>query len=97
MIPDFEKLGEWAKENGIAETDKQKLIENPKVVDFYKKEIKALNNVKTGFKSFEQVTPFFLITKQFEVGDEMTNLHKMKRHLIAEKYKNKITALYASE
>ncbi|TGN08240.1 AMP-dependent synthetase/ligase [Leptospira ilyithenensis] len=97
VIPDFEKLGEWAKENGIGETDKQKLIENPKIVDFYKKEIKALNNVKTGFKSFEQVTPFFLITKQFEVGDEMTNLHKMKRHLIAEKYKNKITALYASE
>ncbi|TGN18510.1 AMP-dependent synthetase/ligase [Leptospira idonii] len=97
IIPDFDKLAEWTKENGISETDKQKLIENPKVVDFYKKEIKALNNTKTGFKSFEQVTPFFLITKQFEVGDEMTNLHKMKRHLIAEKYKEKIASLYATD
>ncbi len=72
-------------------------MKNPKVLDFYKKEIKALNNTKTGFKSFEQVTPFFLITKQFEVGDELTNLHKMKRHLITEKYKDKIAQLYAGD
>ncbi|TGM34409.1 AMP-dependent synthetase/ligase [Leptospira biflexa] len=97
VIPDFDQLIAWAKENGIGETDKQKLIENPKVLDFYKKEIKALNNTKTGFKSFEQVTPFILITKPFEVGDELTNLFKMKRHLITEKYKDKIAALYAGD
>jgi len=97
IVPDFEKLMEWTAENGITEKDPNKLIENPKVIDFFKKEIKSLNNTKTGFKSFEQVTPFFLITKQFEVGDELTNLFKMKRHLITEKYKPKITALYASD
>ncbi len=97
IVPDFDTLGVWAKENGVSETDKEKLITNPKVVDLYKKEIKALNNTKTGFKAFEQVTPFFLITKQFEVGDELTNLLKMKRHVIAEKYKDKISALYAAE
>lgn len=97
IVPNFETLAEWTAENGITEKDPNKLIENPKVIDFYKKEIKALNNTKTGFKSFEQVTPFFLITKQFEVGDELTNLHKMKRHLITEKYKAKITALYAGD
>lgn len=97
VVPDFDKLTEWAKENGISETDKQKLIDHPKVLDFYKKEIKALNNTKTGFKSFEQVTPFILITKPFEVGDELTNLFKMKRHLITEKYKDKITSLYAAD
>jgi long-chain acyl-CoA synthetase len=97
IVPDFDQLKEWAKENGITDVEPAKLIENPKVIDFYKKEIKALNNTKTGFKSFEQVTPFFLITKQFEVGEELTNLHKMKRHLITEKYKNKITALYAGD
>ncbi|WCL47901.1 AMP-dependent synthetase/ligase [Leptospira sp. GIMC2001] len=95
IIPDFEALGEWCKENGIEEKDKEKLIENPKVLDLYKKEIKSLNSTKTGFKSFEQVTPFFLITKSFEVGDELTNLHKMKRHVIAEKYKDKISKVYA--
>ncbi|MDF3821480.1 AMP-binding protein [Leptospira sp. 96542] len=97
VVPDFDTLGAWAKENGITDTDKEKLITNPKVLDFYKKEIKTLNNTKTGFKSFEQVTPFFLITKPFEVGDELTNLHKMKRHQITEKYKDKIATLYAND
>lgn len=97
IVPDFDTLGVWAKENGVSETDKEKLIANPKVIDLFKKEIKALNNTKTGFKAFEQVTPFFLITKQFEVGEELTNLLKMKRHVIAEKYKDKISALYAAE
>lgn len=94
IIPDFEQLAEWCKENGIDESDKEKLILNPKVLELYKKEIKSLNSTKTGFKSFEQVTPFFLITKTFDVGDELTNLHKMKRHVIAEKYADKITKLY---
>ncbi|GBF49037.1 long-chain-fatty-acid--CoA ligase [Leptospira ryugenii] len=97
IVPDFEQLATWAKENGIANTAPDKLVDDPKVLDFFKKEIKALNNTKTGFKSFEQVTPFFLITKPFEVGDELTNLFKMKRHLITEKYKTKITAIYSSD
>jgi long-chain acyl-CoA synthetase len=95
IVPDFEQLGEWCKENGIDASDKEALCTNPKVLDLYKKEIKSLNSTKTGFKSFEQVTPFFLITKQFEVGDELTNLHKMKRHVIAEKYADKIKKVYA--
>ncbi|EQA36158.1 AMP-binding enzyme [Leptospira inadai serovar Lyme str. 10] len=97
IIPDFEKLGEWAKENGIDVADREKLIENPKIIDFYRKEIKNLNNAKNGFKSFEQVTPFFLITKPFEVGDELNNMLKMKRHVIAEKYADKIKKVYSDK
>lgn len=94
IVPDFEKLKIWAKENGVNETDEKALIANPKVLDLYKKEIKEFNSSKNGFKSFEQVTPFFLITKAFEVGDEMTNLFKLKRHVITEKYKDQINKLY---
>ncbi|EMO62322.1 hypothetical protein LEP1GSC133_4023 [Leptospira borgpetersenii serovar Pomona str. 200901868] len=43
-----------------------------------------MNNTKNGFKSFEQVTPFILISKPFEVGDELNNMMKMKRHVITE-------------
>ncbi|TGK06169.1 long-chain fatty acid--CoA ligase [Leptospira fletcheri] len=97
IVPDFEKLGEWAKENGVEFSDKEKFIENPKVTDFFRKEIKNLNNAKNGFKSFEQVTPFFLITKPFEVGDELNNMLKMKRHVIAEKYADKIKKVYTDK
>ena len=94
IVPDFEKLKAWAKDNGISELDDKSLVANPKIQDLYKKEIKELNSAKSGFKSFEQVTPFFLITKPFEVGDEMTNLMKLKRHVITEKYKDQIKKLY---
>ncbi|MBK7056970.1 MAG: AMP-binding protein [Leptospiraceae bacterium] len=94
IVPDFEKLKIWTKENGIAETDEKAIIANSKVLDLYKKEIKELNGAKNGFKSFEQVNSFFLITKPFEVGDEMTNLFKLKRHVITEKYKEQIKKLY---
>ena len=94
IVPDFEKLKEWCAANGITETDHQKLIQEPKVIELIRKEIKELNSAKNGFKSFEQVTPFFLTAKPFEVGDEMTNLFKLKRHVITEKYKDQIAALY---
>jgi len=97
IVPEFDELTTWAKQNGITDLDKANLVENPKVLDLYKKEIKALNNTKTGFKAFEQVTPFFLVAKPFEVGEELTNLLKMKRHVITEKYKDKIAALYEGE
>ena len=95
IIPEFEKLKAWGKENGVTETDHKALIVNPKVIEFYKKEIKELNSSKNGFKSFEQVTPFFIIDKAFEVGDELTNLFKLKRHIITEKYKDQIKKVYS--
>ena len=96
IVPDFDQLTKFAKENGISENSNESLVKNQKVLDLFRKEIKSLNNTKTGFKSFEQVTPFLVITKAFEVGDEMTNLMKIKRHVVAEKYKKEISELYAS-
>lgn len=95
IIPEFPKLKEWAAENGISFSDDESLISNAKVIEFYKKEIKDLNSAKHGFKSFEQVSPFFLITKPFEVGDELTNLMKLKRHVITDKYKDLIKKIYS--
>ncbi|MBK8395354.1 MAG: AMP-binding protein [Leptospiraceae bacterium] len=94
IFPDFTQLINWAKENAVTDTNENNLIVNPKVLDLLKKEIKSLNSGANGFKSFEQVNSFFLITKPFEVGDEMTNLMKLKRHVINEKYREQIKTLY---
>jgi long-chain acyl-CoA synthetase len=95
IVPDFAKLKLWGKDNMVTDADENILITNQKVLDLFKKEIKSLNSSANGFKSFEQVSPFFLITKPFEVGDEMTNLMKLKRHVITEKYKDQIKKLYS--
>ncbi|EQA43790.1 AMP-binding enzyme [Leptospira broomii serovar Hurstbridge str. 5399] len=96
IVPDFESLIGWAKENYIPVDSIQELLQRRQVIDLYRSEIKALNNARSGFKSFEQVTPFLLIVKPFEVGDELTNLLKMKRVTIMEKYKYQIEELYKS-
>ncbi len=57
-------------------------------------EIKRIISAEQGFKSFERVQDFRMITKPFEVGDEMTNLFKLKRHVISEKYKKEIASMY---
>jgi long-chain acyl-CoA synthetase len=94
VVPDFEKVKEYCEVNGISASTPDEIIKNEKVYDLIRKEIKSLNNTKTGFKSFEQVTPFELIKKPFEVGDELTNLMKMKRHVITEKYSKEIKKMY---
>jgi long-chain acyl-CoA synthetase len=94
VVPDFDAISAWAADNGISELKPEQLILNPKVIDFYKKEVRNFNSVKTGFKNFEQVQYVLLVTKPFEVGDELTNLMKMKRHIITEKYKARILELY---
>lgn len=94
IVPDFEKVREYCEVNGIQAGTEDEIISNDKVNELIRKEIKSLNSTKTGFKSFEQVTPFTLIKKSFEVGDELTNLMKMKRHVITEKHIAAIKKMY---
>ncbi|MBM9499275.1 long-chain fatty acid--CoA ligase [Leptospira sp. 201903071] len=94
IVPDVDQLTEWCKENGIDVSQVEELIKHPKVIDFYKKEVRSYNSTKTGFKSFEQVQHVILTKKPFEIGDELTNLLKMKRHVITEKYSKEIKKVY---
>ncbi len=72
------------------------LAEDPEAKKVISGEIKRLISSDTGFKSFERVPDFRIIPKAFEVGDELTNLFKLKRHVITEKYKEKIAEIYGT-
>ncbi len=69
---------------------------NPDVQKLIADEVKRLVSTDNGFKSFEKVVDCRLVPKAFEVGDEMTNLFKLKRHVITEKYKSVIESMYQS-
>jgi long-chain acyl-CoA synthetase len=49
-------------------------------------EVRRLVCAETGFKAFERIAAWRFVPKAFEVGDEMTNTFKLKRHVIAGKY-----------
>jgi long-chain acyl-CoA synthetase len=57
-------------------------------------EIDGLVNAKSGFKLFEHVYRFKLLSKSFEVGDEMTNTMKIKRPVVYRKYHREIEDLF---
>ena len=70
------------------------LATNDEVEETIKAEIKTLISSEAGFKSFEKIHGFRLIPKAFEVGDEMTNLFKLKRHIITEKYQKELDSIF---
>ncbi|MBE7439787.1 MAG: long-chain fatty acid--CoA ligase [Spirochaetales bacterium] len=72
----------------------QELANKPEVQKKLQEEIKASVNDSTGFKVFERVVDCRVLPKPFEVGDELTNLFKLKRHVIAEKYADLIESMY---
>jgi long-chain acyl-CoA synthetase len=57
-------------------------------------DIRNLINHSAGFKSFERITSFRLLAKTFDVGDEMTNTFKLKRHVITDRYAHLIAEMF---
>lgn len=92
VIPDFQMLGNWAKENGITYSNRQELIQNPKVIELYNERIKEL--IKD-LPSYEQIKKFALLPEEFstETG-ELTPSLKVRRKVVQEKYAEIIGGLF---
>ena len=63
----------------------------------YGNEIAELINAKNGFKSFERINRFELITKPFEIGVELSAKQEMMRYRIRELYHDKIAKMYTAK
>ncbi|GAB4431470.1 MAG: long-chain fatty acid--CoA ligase [Turneriella sp.] len=89
--PNLEKVKEVA---GIAVDPKSDLNAHATLREHFSKIIKRQVSAENGFKGFERVTDFRFLPKPMEVGDELTNLLKMKRNVIADKYAQLIESMY---
>ncbi len=85
---------ERAKEAGLVFKDGEDWNQNKAAKAFYQNIIKKQISSENGFKSFEKLTDFRFLPKAMEVGDELTNLFKMKRNVIHDKYKSLIKEMY---
>lgn len=81
---------------GIKAESLAALLENKEVVQKVHEEAKRLISSDNGFKKFEHIHGLRLLGKAFEVGDEMTNTFKIKRHIVDEKYQALIAEIFAS-
>jgi long-chain acyl-CoA synthetase len=90
IVPDQDTLVEWAAAQKIPYTDMNELCNTDRVLDEYKRIVDSKVSTQNGFKSFEKIFCILLLPDSFKVGEEMTHSLKLKRNVIAEKYKNKI-------
>ena len=93
IVPDFERLRAWAKEQGIATSDKQQLIADRRVVDLIKAEV---NRLTRELADYEKVKRIGLLAEEFSIdGGELTPTLKVKRRVVEEKYRELIESLYS--
>jgi long-chain acyl-CoA synthetase len=94
IVPDFDRLRSWAKEQGIPASDKQELIADRRVVDLIKADVSRLTR---DLADYEKVKRIGLLAEEFSIdGGELTPTLKVKRRVVEQKYAPMIESLYSS-
>ena len=92
IVPDFEYLKQWCKQQNIPYSSNAKIIENKDVENLIKTEVQEVN--KTLGKT-EQIGPIQLIADEWTVaGGELSATLKVKRKIIAERYADQISQMF---
>jgi long-chain acyl-CoA synthetase len=95
VVADVNAIKKWGANNGVSESDPDKLLANPKVQKLVKGE---LDHYGEKFKGFEGVKDFALISEDFTTENGLlTPSLKVKRKKVFEKYQPQIEALYAKK
>lgn len=94
IIPSFANLKIWCNEQNIDCSSNEKMINNPVVKEFYKKEIVRFDKY---FNHVEQVKKFELLASEWNTeSGELTPKLSLRRKVIMEKNKEIIKNIYAS-
>ena len=97
ILVDEDEVKNFAAENGIQYDTYENLLKSEDIQKLYDTEINSLVSSKTGFKMFERINKFALITKPFEVGVELSAKQEIMRYRLNEIYKTEINGLFAEE
>jgi long-chain acyl-CoA synthetase len=93
IVPDFERLRAWAKEQGIPAGNKRELVAERRAVDLIKADV---NRLTRELADYEKVKRIALLADEFSVdGGELTPTLKVKRRVVEQKYGELIESLYS--
>lgn len=95
MIPQFTSVSHWAKSAGISDPEnKEALCENKQVIEYITKSLEE-EGKKAELKTFERICAVKLLSDEWTVENGcLTAAQKLKRNIIADKYKKDIEQLY---
>ncbi|MDW7761987.1 MAG: long-chain fatty acid--CoA ligase [Acidobacteriota bacterium] len=92
VVPDFDKLAAYAKDNGIAFEGPADLVKKQEIVDFMTAEV---NRSTPDLAPYERIKKIALLDKDFDAEfDELTPTLKVKRNVVEKNFKPIIDALY---
>jgi long-chain acyl-CoA synthetase len=92
---DFDNVGKWAEQKGLAFTTFRSLAEHPAIFRLISQEVE---NANEDLAPVEQVKRFHLLTKELDHDDgEVTATMKVRRANIHTKFAAEIDALYAAQ
>jgi len=92
IVPNFEKLEEYASGKGIPYVNRRDLIQNETMVRFLLQEI---DRTTPNLAPYEKVKKIALLERDFEIEQgEITPTLKVKRTIVEKKYKELIDSLY---
>jgi len=95
VVPNFEKLEDYARFNNIAFASRSDLVKNEQVINFIKSEI---DRATPNLASYEKIKKIALLNRDFEIEKgEITPTLKVKRNIVEQKYKDVIDALYRED
>ncbi|MFP4331282.1 MAG: AMP-dependent synthetase/ligase [Spirochaetaceae bacterium] len=95
VIANDEKILEFARQEGIEYFEQEELLQHESVQELIHEEIQNYVNKGAGFKSFELIYRFRLLSKPFEVGEELTQTLKIRRKVVESKYRREIEGIFA--
>jgi long-chain acyl-CoA synthetase len=92
VVPNFETLEGWARQQGLPITSRDELAARPEVIALYEKLIQELT---PDLAQFEKIKKIALLPREFTLeAGELTPTLKVKRRVVEEKYKDVIDRLY---
>ncbi len=95
IVPSFENLASWARQNGVADTSPDSLVRNTGVLRRFDAIIEEAN---AGMGRVEQIKKFTLLKEPFTLEKgELTPTLKIKRKAVQEHYGDLIEKMYAGE
>ena len=92
VVPGFEALEAWAKQQGMTVGGREELVRRPEVLALYQG---LVNDMTADLAQFEKIKKIALVAREFtQESGELTPTLKVKRRVVEERYKPMIDAMY---
>jgi long-chain acyl-CoA synthetase len=92
IVPEFEKIKEYAEDKNISYRDAKDLIEKEEIIHFI---LEQVEKSTPALASYEKIKKISLLERDFDIDkQEITPTLKVRRNIVEEKYKNVLESLY---